>query len=59
MLTFTELDDNTLLLKADTVDYWGDLLRLNLPYELYGRYLYISIYGQELELINYDYSYAN
>lgn len=59
LLTFTELDDNTLLLKADTVDYWGDLLSLNLPYELYGRYLYISIYGQELELINYDSSYAD
>lgn len=57
LLTFTELDNNTLLLKADTVDYWGDLLSLNLPYELYGRYLYISIYGQELELINYDSEY--
>ena len=59
LLTFTELDNNTLILKADTVDYWGDLLSLNLPYELYGRYLYISIYGQELELINYDSSYAD
>lgn len=58
LLTFSEIDNNTLLLKAETGDYWGDILTLNLPYELYGRYLYISIYGQELELINYDHDYA-
>lgn len=54
LFTFSEIDDNTLLLKAETPDYWGDLLTFDLPYELYGSQLHISIYGYEMDLINED-----
>ena len=54
LFTFSELDNSTLLLKAETEDSWGELLSFNMPYELYGKELHLSIYGYELDLVNED-----
>lgn len=52
LFTFSEIDDNTLLLKAETENPWGELLSFNMPYELYGGELHLSIYGYEIDLTN-------
>ncbi len=50
LLTFSELDDNTLLLKAETANAWGDLVTIEMPYEIFGRQLKVSILGKDLML---------
>lgn len=52
LFTFSEIDNSTLLLKAETEDFWGELISFNMPYELYGKELHLSIYGHELDLVN-------
>ncbi len=51
LLTFSELDDNTLLLKAETANAWGDLVTIEMPYEIFGRQLKVSILGKDLMLL--------
>lgn len=51
LLRFEEVDNNTLSLKADTTDIYGNILSISAPYQLYGKQLRISIFDKELDLL--------
>lgn len=50
LLTFSEFDENTLLLKAETENAWGQLLTVEMPYRIFGKELSVSILGYDMVL---------
>lgn len=54
LFTFTEVDDDTLQLKADTGNTLLNLISLNLNYEIYGDVMTMEIAGNTYQLIKQD-----
>lgn len=52
--TFTEVDDDTLQLKADTNNVFIDAVGINMDYEINGNAMTVSIAGKNFQLIKND-----